>query len=132
MVVGAVAEAVGDSRSHGLCRGSLTGDVRLGPFIVVREVKNGTVPTAIRLRDRHDHDSQIGHVRKMFAQFLTERSQLRRQHDCGWVRSWIIGVPAAFAFTNGRDDYGMSMFYGGMCLLIAGFGLRGVTTGYNL
>jgi hypothetical protein len=44
----------------------------------------------------------------------------------------VIGVPSAFAFTNGRDDYGMSLFYGGMCLLIAGFGLRGVTTGYNL
>ena len=43
----------------------------------------------------------------------------------------VISVPATFAFTNGRDDRGMCLVYGGMCLIIAGFGLRGVTTGYG-
>jgi hypothetical protein len=44
----------------------------------------------------------------------------------------VIGAPAAFAFTNGRDDRGAQLLYSGMCLLIAGFGLRGVTTGYGI
>ena len=43
----------------------------------------------------------------------------------------VISMPAAFAFTNGRDDRGMCLVYGGMCLIIAGFGLRGVATGYG-
>ncbi len=40
----------------------------------------------------------------------------------------VISVPATFAFTNGRDDRPMALIYGAMCLIIAGFGLRGITT----
>jgi heme A synthase len=43
----------------------------------------------------------------------------------------IISVPATFAFTNGRDDRGALLVYAAMFLLVAGFGIRGYTTGYG-
>lgn len=43
----------------------------------------------------------------------------------------IIAVPAVFAFTHGRDDRGALLIYAALTLLTAGFGLRGVTTGYG-
>ena len=43
----------------------------------------------------------------------------------------IISVPATFAFTRGRDDRGAMLTYAGMFLLVAGFGIRGYTTGYG-
>jgi hypothetical protein len=51
MSIDAAAEAVGNLCPHRFYRGSLTRRVGLGPYIVVREVENRTVPTASLLPD---------------------------------------------------------------------------------
>jgi heme A synthase len=43
----------------------------------------------------------------------------------------IISVPGLFAMTHGRDDRYALLSYALLMLTTAGFGLRGVTTGYG-
>ena len=41
----------------------------------------------------------------------------------------IIGLPAAFAYTRGRDDRWELLIYVTVCLFLCGIALRGLTTG---
>ena len=43
----------------------------------------------------------------------------------------VIAVPAAFAFSKGRDDRGMLLIYACVLLLTAIFGMRAFTTAYG-
>jgi len=43
----------------------------------------------------------------------------------------VIGAPAVFAYTRGRDDRGTVLLYGATLLLTAAFGWRAQMTGYE-